>query len=133
MSGYNKEINKKIGSSLFNLLVTIDEHGNYKACTIDKKIVDIPNYCEDVEAVYPVVEFFKKRGYAVSIGYVEKEKKLLWNTKITKNKSIYDSGLRNSMPESICYAAIAFIDKKNKKKQETITPNNIVTIDFKKT
>lgn len=134
MSCNKIEINKKIASSLFNLLVTIDEQGNCQVVTTDKKFVDLPDYVGDLDASFSVVEFFKKRGYFVSIGYVEKNNQIFWNTKISKNKSVYDSNLRNSAPESICFAALAFITKKSQKKKEEISElkDNIVSVDFKK-
>ncbi len=126
------EINKKIASSIFNLLITIDEKGNCKTL-IKNKCVDIPNYMEDLDATFDLVDFFKKKGYFVSIGYIKKNNKILWNTKISKNKSIYDSNLRNTMQESVCYAALSFISKKAQKKSfESMLKDNIVSINFKK-
>lgn len=129
-----KDINKKIASSIFNLLVTIDDQGNYKVMTTDKKFVDVPDYLGDLDEAFNVVNFFKKKGYFVSIGYIEKNNQIYWNTKITKNKSIYDSNLRNTIQESICYATLAFLAKKAQKKEAAdLKPiNNIVSIDFKK-
>lgn len=127
------EINKKIGSSIFNFLITIDDSGKEKALNSERKFIDIPNFLESIDSCHNIIDHFKKKGYFVSITYIVKDNKIFWNTKISKNRSIYDSGLCETICESICKATLAFIDKKNQKKQtQEIIPENILSIDFKK-
>lgn len=135
-----EEINKKIASSLFKMMLTISEGKYY---TLDKKgnLCEIPDYFEDLDSCYSIIDFFKKRGYSLNIGYDVRrdengEDNIYWSTKISKNKITYTHPeYKKTLTESICCASLSFINREIQKKDQEeniFSVNNIVLVDFKK-